>query len=519
MSRKSKSTASTAAADAAGVVRRRPPKPPAKKKQEQTAPPPLVIWEPQPRQAAFMRRAEYEGLYGGAAGGGKSDALLAEALRQVDIPHYRGILLRKTYPQLSELIDRSYEIYKPAYAQARYNDSKHLWLFPSGAKIYFGAMQHSKDRLNYQGKRYDFIGFDEMTHFTWSEYSYLFSRNRPSGAGTRCYIRGTANPGGVGHGWVKARFVTPGKANATIWERIKFRYPDGQEVVRWRSRVFVPSTVFDNAVLLANRPEYLDSLAMLPEAERKALLYGDWDTFAGQVFVEWRDDSDHYADRLGTHVISPFQIPSSWAVWRAFDWGYSRPFSVGWYAVDHERRLYRIRELYGSNGAPNVGVKWEPVYLAEQIKRIEAEDPNLRGRDIHGVADPAIFNSGGFESVAALMERNRVWFEPGDHDRLNGKMQVHYRLAFDQEGVPMLYVFSTCKHFIRTLPALVYDERDVEDVDSDGEDHAYDELRYICMANPIAPRQAPKTRLVVYDPLSTDDDMTGYDRYDYYRRY
>ena len=165
-----------------------------------------VVWSPQERQAEFMQRGEYEALYGGAAGGGKSDALLAEALRQADKACYRGIIFRKTYPQLTELEDRSQTLYKGAYPAARYNKTKHCWSFPSGAKIYFGAMQHKKDRLNYQGKHYDFVGFDELTQFSFDEYSYMFSRNRPGGKGTRVYIRATANPGGPGHSWVKQRF-------------------------------------------------------------------------------------------------------------------------------------------------------------------------------------------------------------------------------------------------------------------------------------------------------------------------
>ena len=430
-----------------------------------------TVWQPQPKQAAFMARPEYEALYGGAAGGGKSDALVIEALRQVGIPYYKGLILRKTFPQLAELIDKSLNYYPRAYPKARYNASAHTWNFPSGAKILFGSMQYTKDRTRYQGQAYDFIGFDELTHFTWDEYSYLFSRNRPNGPGTRVYIRASANPGGVGHGWVKERFVTAGKPMTTIWEDVTWRDPSGQEHRARQSRIFVPSSVFDNPALLNNDPDYVRRLASMPEAERKALLYGDWDTFSGQVFTEWRNDSDHYGDRLWTHVIRPFRVPDGWTIWRGFDWGYSRPFSVGWYAVDHERRMYRIRELYGCTGTPNTGVQWEPTRVAQEIRRIEAEDPNLMGKRIFGVGDPAIWQSDGTESIGALMERERVYFEKGDHARINGKMQVHHRLAFDEDGRPMLYVFDTCKHFIRTVPNLVYSETDVEDVDTDGEDH------------------------------------------------
>ena len=476
-----------------------------------------TVWTPQPRQTAFMQRGEFEALYGGAAGGGKSDALVIEALRQVHIPHYKALILRKTYPQLSELIDKSQKYYTALFPAAKYNGSNHTWTFPSGAKIVFGAMQYTKDRVKYQGQAYDFIAFDELTHFTYEEYSYLFSRCRPNGPGTECYIRATANPGGVGHGWVKERFITPAPPMTTIWEEQSWTDPEGNEHTARQSRVFVPSTVFDNPALLQNDPLYVQRLASLPAAERQALLYGDWDTFSGQVFTEWRNVPSEYETRRNTHVISPFEIPGDWGVWCSFDWGYSRPFSVGWYAVDHSRRLYRIRELYGCTGAPNVGVKWEPTELARKIKEIEREDPNLKGRKIHRVGDPAIWGSDGTESIGALMERERVYFERGDHARIDGKMQIHHRLAFDEAGVPMLYVFSTCKHFIRTVPALVYDESNVEDIDTDGEDHIYDELRYVCMKNPIAPPKRTEPPAKHYDPLSTDDAQPG--RYDWYIRY
>lgn len=470
-----------------------------------------VIWTPQPRQRVFMQRKENEALYGGAAGGGKSDCAIAEALRQVNIPHYRGLILRKTYPQLSELIDRSREIYSPAFPGAKYNEQKHCWHFPSGAKIYFGAMQHTKDRTNYQGKRYDFIDFDELTHFTWDEYSYLFSRNRPNGPGTRCYIRAQANPGGIGHGWVKERFITPAPPMTPIYDDVKIVFPDGKAEIRRRSRIFVPSSVFDNKILMENDPEYITRLASLPENEKRALLYGDWDSFSGQVFTEWRNNPDGYITRKNTHVIEPFRIPSSWKVYRGFDFGYSRPFSVGWYGVDHDGRMYRVRELYGCTGTPNEGVRWEPAQIAREIKRIEKEDVNLRTRHICGIADPSIFDESRGESIAQMMEREGVYFEKADNTRIAGKMQLHNRLAFDENAIPMLYVFSSCKHFIRTVPALVYSQSDVEDIDTQAEDHIYDEVRYVAMAHPINP---PKKNyeLHIYDPL----DINPCEQYNFY---
>lgn len=474
-----------------------------------------IVWAPQAKQAAFLRRPEYEALYGGAAGGGKSDALLAEALRQVHIPYYSAIIFRKTYKQLGELIDRSLWVYKRAYPRARWNGSEHFWAFPSGAKIYFGNMHRAQDRHNYQGKRYDFIGFDELTHFSWDEYSYMFSRNRPGGPGTRVYIRGTTNPGGVGHGWVKDRFITSAAPLTPVWGKLAVNDPDGNTIEVWRDRVFVPASVFDNKILLSNDPNYLANLAMLPEAERQALLYGDWESFQGQVFREWRNDPARYEDRINTHVINPFLVPETWRIYRGFDFGYARPFSVGWYAVDHDNRMYRIRELYGCTVQPNTGIKYTPQEIAQEIRRIESEDANLKGKRINGIADPSIFDESRGESIAAMMERERVYFERGDHKRLPGKMECHYRLAFDGQGIPMMYVFATCKHFIRTIPSLVYSEKDPEDVDTDGEDHIYDEWRYVAMEFPIAPAPAKERAAKQYNPLE-DDAPKQYSRYDFY---
>lgn len=436
-----------------------------------------------------MARWEDEALYGGAAGGGKSDALLAEALRQVHIPHYRGILFRKTYPELADLIDRSTEIYKPAFPKAKYNDSKHIWTFPSGAKISFGNMQHRKDRTKYQGRHFDFVGFDEMTHFTWEEYSYMMSRNRPNGPGTICYMRSATNPGGIGHGWAKQRFIMPCRAGMkTMVDKITIIDPNGNKIIIPKTRIFVPATVFENQKLMSNDPNYIARLASMSQKESEALLYGSWDMFDGQVFVEWRDDPERYRDRRWTHVIEPFVVPKGFEIIRSLDWGYSKPFSVAWYAADYDGVIYRIREFYGCTGTPDTGLKWDAQKVAEHIKQIEREDSNLRGHNIFGVADPAIFSKSSGPSIADTFAENQIYFRPASNDRLQGKMQCHYRLAFDEEGFPKFYVFNTCKHFIRTVPSLVYSDTDVEDVDTRQEDHIYDEWRYCMMRNPISMR-------------------------------
>lgn len=461
-----------------------------------------------------MRRGEDEALYGGAAGGGKSDCLVIEATRQVHIPHYKGLILRKTYKQLEELIDKSLNYYPKAFPGAKYNDSKHIWTFPSGAKIIFGNMQHVKDKTNYQGKAYDFVGFDELTHFTYDEYMYLLSRNRPNGPGTRSYMRATANPGGIGHGWVKERFITAAEPMTTIWEQVEIVFPDGHKEKRWKSRVFVPSSVFDNKILLQNDPTYIARLASMPEAEKKALLYGDWDSYSGQFFTEFRTYPDSEKCKAAgitveeakqqhrwTHVIPAFQPNRAWNIYRSYDFGYAKPFSCAWWAVDFQGTIYRIMELYGCTSVPNEGVKWTPEQQFRKIREIETTHPWLKGKDIQGVADPAIWDASRGESIAETAAKFGVYFSPGDHERIPGWMQCHYRLQFDENGYSRMYVFDNCEAFIRTVPLLLYDETHVEDINSSLEDHVADEWRYFCMSRPVDAIIPVETQIHLTDPL------------------
>jgi hypothetical protein len=254
---------------------------------------------------------------------------------------------------------------------------------------------------------------------------------------------------------------------------------------------------------MQTNPEYVKVLDSLPEKLRQAHRYGNWDIFDGQFFEEFRDVPEHYKDGISTHVIEPFEIPMDWKIYRSFDFGYAKPFSVGWWAKDGDGRLYRILELYGC--APreaNVGVRWAPEEIFREIRRIECEHPFLRGRRISGVADPAIWDASRGESIAETAERFGIYFERGDNRRVAGWMQLHSRLAFDERGVPMLYIFRTCREFLRTLPTLQYSKTYPEDVDSDLEDHIADETRYLCMMVPMLPDQSKApSPIILSDPL------------------
>ena len=383
-----------------------------------------------------------------------------------------------------------------------YRESEKTVHFPNKSTLEIGFCASDGDVLRYQGQEFDVIIFEEATQFPeeWITFIRTSLRTTRTDFQPRCYY--TMNPGGVGHEYIKRIFIDR-------------NFRDGEDPDDY---VFIQATVYDNKVLMDANPEYIKQLEALPAHKRKAHLDGDWDVYEGQVFEEFRNDPEHYDDRLWTHVIEPFDIPPSWKIWRSFDFGYSKPFSCAWWAVDYDGRLYRILELYGCvPNEPDTGIKWSPDEIFKEIHRIETEHRWLKDKQIFGVADPAIWDASHGVSIAETAEKHRVYFEAGDHKRLAGWMQVHYRMKFDENGVPMMYIFKNCKAFIRTIPLLMYDEHKPEDIDTKQEDHVADECRYLCMANPMKPVLTPERKVQVFDPLSSDDGAP--DRYAFYRKY
>jgi len=358
------------------------------------------------------------------------------------------------------------QLYYPA-ARGVWHEQRKEWRFPSGAIIRFRYLEGLGDELRYQGHEYQYIAFDELTHFDERQYLYLLSRCRTADPKMRCYVRAASNPGGPGHHWVKARFIDVAPPGAT--------YTDPATGL---TRAFVPARVTDNPMLLRADPAYIRRLEMLPDAERRAMLLGDWDAFSGQVFCEWSRER---------HVIEPFAVPSSWLRIRAMDWGFAKPYCVLWGAVDHDGIIYIYRELYGLRpGQIDAGTQETARDVARRVKALEADE-----QIAYGVADPACWANSGHDgpSIAETFAAEGVYWQPADNDRLQGKMQVHLRLRGYSEQQPGLRVFSSCVNLIRTLPVLCYDQHRVEDVDTKQEDHAYDALRYLLMSRLWTPER------------------------------
>lgn len=445
------------------------------------------FYRPTPKQQLFHASTADEVLYGGAAGGGKSMAVVLDAFdRCMRVPGVKAYLFRRTYRELEDGLIQLALQYIPSEL-GRYNGSGHNYTFLNGSQMRFRHCQNDKDRLLYQGAEIDYLYIDELTHFSRVVYDFLKSRLRTTNPGVVPCVRCTSNPGGPGHAWVKDYFIDsapPGE----VQEREIYSETLGR--AETRTIQYIPARVIDNPYINAG---YIFELESKPKALRDALLHGSWDAFEGQVFSEWRDKPDNYRLPDGetyhkhTHVIDPFPIPHHWQRYCSFDFGYSKPFAVQWWAVDENNVAYLYRQWYGSTGQPNEGARLTVEQIAAEIKKRERDEP----RPPHRIADPSIWDASRGESIEMQFARHGVYWARGQNARLPGKQEMHNRLAFDEDGHAHMYVFKTCRDFVRTIPALVYDDTRVEDIDTDGEDHDYDAARYFFMERLLRAKPQP----------------------------
>jgi len=417
-------------------------------------------------QTQFLAASEREVFYGGARGGGKSYAMLVDPLRYCHKQKHRALLIRRTMPELRDLINHSQQLYSKAYPGAKWREQEKEWKFPSGARIEFGYAENLTDALRYQGQSYTWIGIDELPQYPTEDiYNFLRSSLRSVDPDIPVYMRATGNPGNVGSMWVKNMFVDPAVPNTKF--DIDIKTPNG---VKQISRRFIPAKLEDNPYLMQT-DDYYAMLASLPEVQRKQFLEGNWEAFEDSSFPEFNKD---------VHVIKPFDIPRNWMRFRACDWGYSSPACCLWIAIDFDNNLFVYRELYTQKVTADLFAR--KVLEAEQGEYIR-----------YGVLDSSTWARRGDigPSIAETMILEGCRWRPSDRSprsRVAGKLEIHKRLRPDEEtGYPSLFILDNCINLIRTLPMLPVDKNNPEDVNTHAEDHAYDALRYGCMSRPIHP--------------------------------
>jgi hypothetical protein len=405
-------------------------------------------------QTDFLAAPETDVLYGGAAGGGKSYAMLVDPLRFAHRAAHRALVLRRSMPELRELIDKSRELYPKAFPGCKFREVEKIWTFPSGAKLEFGFLERDADVYRYQGQAYSWIGFDEITHLsTEFSWNYLASRLRTTDPEITPYMRCTANPGGAGATWVKKRYVNPSEPNES------FTGHDGL------TRRFIPARLEDNPYLSTDG-RYEQMLKALPAVQRKQLLEGNWDVTEGAAFTEFD---------VMEHVITPFEIPVGWERVKGIDYGYASESACVWGTVDpSDGTLIIYRELYrkGLTG----------VDLAQMITNMELTDPY----SVPGVLDTAAWNRTGTTgpTVGETLQRAGHKLRRADKNRIQGKIQIHEYLRVQPSGRPKIQIFNSCPNLIRELQSLPLDKTNPEDVNTNAPDHAYDALRYLIMSRP-----------------------------------
>lgn len=466
-----------------------------------------ILWTPQEGpQTALIQCPVFEVFYGGARGGGKTEGSIGDWLQHSN--QYGedavGIFVRRKFKQLAEVIARTKQIFKKM--GAKYNEQRAEWTMPNGARLKFVYLERDSDAEEYQGHNYTRVYIEEATNFPSSSPIDKLRATLRSGAGVPVGMRLTGNPGGPGHNWVKARYIDPCPTGYKIISEECDIEIDGINQTVKLERVFIPSKLGDNMLLLRNDPTYVLRLRQSGSpALVKAWLEGDWSIVDGAYFDI--DEERHVKDRNYIRYAPPQTIR-----FRSFDWGSARPFSTGWWAIADGTwpqfdplpfgAIFRYREWYGASG-PNKGLYMTADKVSDEIIKME-EGERIR----YAVADPAIFIRNGGPSIAESMARCR--WRRADNKRQPGWEQVRQRLSGEliippgeTEGiyVPMMYFADSCEDTLRTLPVLQYDDLDAEDLDTDGEDHAADDIRYACMSRPwkpklIMPKEGPKMPLL-----------------------
>ncbi len=444
-----------------------------------------ILWKPQEGpQTEFLKCTEDEVLFSGGRGSGKSDCLIVDPLRYCANKNFRGLVIRRTMPELRELISRAKQIYPAAYPKTKWKEMEKMFIFPSGARMEFGFCDSEDDLERYRGQEYTWLGIDEITQFPNSNIlEKLKASLRSTDPSLPIHIRATTNPTGAGRGWVKdrwtnlappgVRIIIPPKDMSKVQEYLQSAGFESDAISKMSvTRKWFNSTVKDNPILLKSNPQYVATLASLEnESLRKQWLEGDWDSAEGVAFSEFNE---------AVHVVRPFEIPGNWYKFRACDWGYGSMAVCLWLAVDFNNNVYVYRE-YTATGvnAEDFGNKVLDLEMYERISK--------------GVLDGSCFAQRGEigETPGDTMMRLGLRWIPADRSkgsRASSKVLVHKYLQRDIEtGEPKLKIFNNCPELIRELGTLMLDDT-LEDVDTSKKsklpDHAYDALRYGLMASP-----------------------------------
>lgn len=442
-----------------------------------------IAWFPQGAQLLFLACPAFEVLYDGTRGAGKTSALLMDFAQFVGRGFgraWRGILFRREYKQLENVVQESQKLFPRIFPGCRFLESMsdYCWQFRDAEQLYFRVIKKESDYWNYHGHEYPWIGWEELT--TWASltlYEMMKSCCRSAVLGIPLHYRSTTNPYGPGHNVTKAHFVDP----------MPVLTPYANEDKSYRVRVH--GELEDNRALLSADPGYMQRLEADPNPNRrKAWRYGDWDIVAGGIIDDlWKHN---------IHVLEPFPLPKTWTIRRSFDWGSSKPFSVGWWTesdgcqvqlANRSKRtfsrgtVFRIAEWYGWNGNPNEGLRMTATEIARGIIHRE----KLFDRPVRpGPADTSIFDVENGRSIADDMALMGVRWEPAQKspgsrkqgwEKLRKYLQASLQVPMEEPGI---FVWSTCRNWIRTVPVLPRDEKDPDDVDTEAEDHPGDETRY-----------------------------------------